>query len=323
MIEGSPSRDGLHHAHVSCPSPPRVDVVLPDARPDPGDLGAGRRGHARPMTRAPFPFRLAAIDIDDTLVGPDKRVSEANAEAIAQLRAHGCRVVLASGREHESMCAFHDQLGLDDYVISSQGALAVHPHSGHELWHRPVPPSLASRIVADGRARGADVLLYTRDGIFAAPDSLWITGLRQPVDKTLRFQGGDLEALAAAGPLKVLWYGRAEAVARCAADAARHYGPTAEIVVTAPELVEFNAPDATKATAVAAVAQHYGIAQADVVAFGDGLNDVAMLRWAGCGIAVGHAMPEARAAADWVIDAGDPETALARGIRALLDGMAR
>ncbi len=267
-----------------------------------------------------FPYRLAAIDIDDTLVGPDKRVSEANAEAIGRLRARGCRIVLASGREHASMCAFHDLLGLDDYVVSSQGALAVHPHTGHELWHCPVPASLATRLVADGRTRGADVLLYTRDGIFAALDSPWIMGLRQPVDRTLRFQGGDLDALAAAGPLKVLWYGRADAVTEWAAEAVQRHGTSAEIVVTAPELLEFNAPHATKATAVAAVARHHGIAQAEVVAFGDGLNDVAMLRWAGCGIAVGHAMPEARAAADWVIDDGDPETALARGIQVLLDG---
>lgn len=270
------------------------------------------------MTDATFPYRLAAIDIDDTLVGPDKRVSAANAAAIAHLRARGCRVVLASGREHASMCAFHDLLALDDYMVSSQGALVVHPHTGHELWHRPVDAPLASRLVADGRSRGADVLLYTREGIFTAPDSPWMVGRLQPVDRSLRFQAGDLDVLAATAPLKVLWYGPTDAVAAWAGDATRQYGASAEIVVTAPELLEFNAPDATKATAVAAVARHHGIDQAEVVAFGDGLNDVAMLRWAGCGVAVGHAMPEARAAADWVIVEGDPETALARGIRVLL-----
>lgn len=271
------------------------------------------------MPHTTFPYRLAAIDIDDTLVGPDKRVSVANAEAIVQLRAQGCRVVLASGREHASMCAFHDALDLDDYVVSSQGALVVHPHSGHELWHRPVAAALAAQLVAEGRARGADVLLYTRDGIFAAPDSPWFDGRRQPVDPSLRFQAGDLDVLAAGGPLKVLWYAAAELVVAWSDEATGRYGATAEIVVTAPELLEFNAPDATKATAVSAVADHYGIARHEVVAFGDGLNDVAMLKWAGCGVAVGHAVDGARAAADWVIDEGDPETALARGIRVLLD----
>jgi len=274
-------------------------------------FGATRRG-----------FRLAAIDIDDTLVGPDKRVSDANAAAIARLRAEGCRVVLASGREHESICAFHERLGLDDYVVSSQGALVVHPHSGHELWHRPVAPLLAAHLIAEGRARGADVLLYTRDGIFAGEDSPWIRERRQPVDATIRFQSGDLDTLAMAGPLKVLWYAAADHVAAWALECTARYSETAEIVITAPELLEFNAPDATKATAIEAVARHHGIAQDEVIAFGDGLNDVAMLRWAGYGVAVGHAMPEAQAAADWVIEDGDPNTALARGIDAILAGSA-
>lgn len=274
----------------------------------------------RPGHPAPLPYRLAAIDIDDTLVGPDKRVSEENRAAIQRLRAGGCRVVLASGREHSSMRLFADHLELDDYLVSSQGALVEHTRRGDVLWHRPVDADMAVHLVEVGRARGAEVLLYTRAGIFASPDSPWVTRDRETVDGTLVFQPGDLLALAATGPLKVLWYGAAATVALWAPEMAGTHGSRAEIVVTAPELLEFNAPDATKATALAAVARHYGIAQADVVAFGDGLNDVAMLRWAGAGVAVGHAMPEARDAADIVIADGDPSTSLARGIATLLAG---
>lgn len=271
--------------------------------------------------REPFRFKLVAIDIDDTLVGPDKRISDDNRRAVARLRSLGCRVVLASGREHSSMRLFHDALELDEYLVSSQGALVVHPRTGHELWHRPVNDTLALRLVEAGRANGADVLLYTRDGIFAAPDSPWMLGDRLPVDTSLHFQAGDLTALAATGPLKVLWYGAAPHVVRWSAESTSRYAATAEIVVTAPELLEFNAPDATKATAVEAVATHYGILQREVLAFGDGLNDVALLRWAGCGVAVGHASDVVRASADMVVPEGDASTSLARGIGALLDDL--
>ena len=270
-----------------------------------------------------FRFRLAAIDIDDTLVGPDKRVSDENRDAIHALRAAGCRVVLASGREHSSMRLFAEHLGLDEYLVSSQGALVEHPRHGDVLWHRPVDPAMAVHLVQVGQARGAEVLLYTRDGIFTAPDSPWVRRDRQAVDATIVFQPGDLLELAARGPLKVLWYGEAATVALWAPEMVGTHGTRAEIVITAPELLEFNAPDATKGTAVAALARHYEVDQRDVVAFGDGLNDVAMLRWAGLGVAVGHAMPEARAAADIVVDEGDPSTSLARGIRVLLADPAR
>ncbi|MBC8134277.1 MAG: HAD hydrolase family protein, partial [Fibrella sp.] len=45
----------------------------------------------------PFPFRLAAVDLDDTLLGPDKEISRANYAAIHRLVSAGVHVVLASG----------------------------------------------------------------------------------------------------------------------------------------------------------------------------------------------------------------------------------
>ncbi len=47
-----------------------------------------------------FPYRLAAIDLDDTLLGPDKQISAANLLAIQKLQGFGVEIVLASGRKH-------------------------------------------------------------------------------------------------------------------------------------------------------------------------------------------------------------------------------
>ena len=64
-------------------------------------------------------------------------------------------------------------------------------------------------------------------------------------------------------------------------------------------------------------------ADPDVIAFGDGNNDVPLLRWAGLGVAMRHGRPAARAAADFVAPEGDPEAGLARAVSAALaDGRA-
>src|SRR3712207_3038022 len=87
-----------------------------------------------------FPFRLAAIDIDETLVGRDKRIGAANRKAVERLAALGCRVVLASGRRHENMLKYGRELGLDDFLVSSQGAVARHGRTG-EIIHRALLPT--------------------------------------------------------------------------------------------------------------------------------------------------------------------------------------
>jgi Cof subfamily protein (haloacid dehalogenase superfamily) len=269
-------------------------------------------------SRPGFPYRLAAIDIDDTLVGPDKQISDENRAAVDRLQAAGCRVVLASGREHHSMAIYQQRLGLDDFVVANQGALVVHPASGRQLWRRPVEPGLASALLARGRAEGFDVLLATDEGFVASPSSPWVTQNFAARDGTLRVHARDLDDEAAKGPLKVLWFGDTPAVHAFSRVMAAELGAKAEVVITTAHLVEFNAPDATKATGVAAVARHYGIAQGDVLAFGDSHNDVPLLRWAGLGVAMSHGLPEARAVADLIAPDADPERALAVVIDLLL-----
>lgn len=259
-------------------------------------------------------YRLAAVDIDDTLLGPDKKVSERNRLALAQLARAGCRVVLASGRDHFSMDVVQRELGLDDFLVSSQGALVVHPRTGQQLLRTTLDPAVATTIVERGRAAGFDVLLCTDDGFVADGETPWAREAAQQV----RMVAGDVEALAAEGPLRVLWHGAPDAVvshARLMTDAV---GTRAEVVITGPQLLEFTAYGATKAAGVEAVARFYDVDRQDVVAFGDSHNDVSMLRWAGLGVAMPHALAEARAAANTVVPAVDPEFALAVAIETLL-----
>ena len=67
-------------------------------------------------------------------------------------------------------------------------------------------------------------------------------------------------------------------------------------------MLEIVPPGAGKDAGLAWLASHLGVAAERVVAFGDGLNDLAMLRWAGTGVAMGQA-------SEVVIDAADETTA--------------
>jgi hydroxymethylpyrimidine pyrophosphatase-like HAD family hydrolase len=78
-------------------------------------------------------------------------------------------------------------------------------------------------------------------------------------------------------------------------------------------------PGITKATGLADVARALGLDALDVVAFGDGNNDVGMLEWAGMGIAMSHARPAAKAAAGYTVPAAPVETSLAHGIAWLFE----
>lgn len=265
----------------------------------------------------PSRFRLAAIDIDDTLVGPDKLISDANRAAVTTLRRLGTEVILASGRAHDNMLPFYQSLGLDGYIVSSHGALVKHPATGDVLYERPVPGPDALRLIAEGADRGVSVLYFGRDAVYANRRDEWTHLYREDSDaREVRI--ANLASLPEGEPLKLIWAAPPARVNDLVAETAARYAGRLNAVVTNPYYLEFNAVGADKAAGVGAVARRYGIDAGQVMAFGDGNNDVPMLTWAGLGVAMHNGRPNAKAAADLVSPPGDPETALARAVDAVL-----
>lgn len=268
----------------------------------------------------PFPFRLAAIDIDGTLLGPGSIMSDENAAAVGRLRARGVRVVLASGRRHENMVRFYHSLCLQDPLISCQGALVKDEKTGRIIHRHPVPAHLADEAVRDGLARGMTIIYYQMDGIY-------ISG-RNEFTELYHARGGDplvegtLDDLTGT-PLKIIWINAAEKIAGNLPGVKTRYHGRLESVVTYPEYLELIDWGVSKAVGLEAIAKELGIDRGEILAFGDGDNDVPMLHWAGCGVAMSHATPAAKSSAAMIAPAGDPATSLARAIDEVLAGKAR
>jgi len=269
-------------------------------------------------TAARTRFALAGLDIDDTLLGPDWRISAENAAAVRELRRRGVHVVLASGRSHANMLRFHRELGLDDGpIVSAQGAV-VRPASGGAPWlERTIVPALAAHVTRDGLARGFAVQHYRGDEILVQGQSTW-TAWDQSRNDAPHVVVDDLLADGAAGVTKIIWLGEPAAIAASAIDAPAAYAGTLTVTPTDPPYLEFYDARASKASALAVVAERLGVTREQVLAFGDGNNDAPMLAWAGLGVAMDHAKPAAREAARLVAPAGDPESSLARAVRLAL-----
>lgn len=263
-----------------------------------------------------FPFRLAVFDLDGTLLGPDKEISEANIAAVARLKEAGCKVVLASGRPHFNILRFHEQLGLDTPIVSGNGALVKVPGS-EEVWlSRLLARELAVELLDLGAARGLTQIWDCPEGVFAWEQTPWsevlATRTKSPVpgigDPRLRFPDA---------PFKILWIADPETVAALDVEMRLRFGTQTYITITDPEYIEFSDPQVNKAAALQVIAEHWAISPDETVFFGDGDNDAELLRWAGLGIAMPHSRPMALAAADRIGPEAPPEDAVAAAVATL------
>ena len=264
-------------------------------------------------------YRLAALDIDGTLLGPDGTLSEANRLAVASLRKAGVVVVLASGRSHANMLEFHETLGLETPLVSIHGAL-VREAAGTEVWsHGVLPENLVKELTLAGREAGFSVLHYRHEGVF-----LEAVTERTEFDQSRNREKQKLvdDLLESAGPThKVLWLGEPEVLNRWAQAAARPWENELHRLFTDPGYLEFMPTGVSKAVGVEVVARSLGFDASQVATFGDGNNDAPMLAWAGMGVAMPHGSVAAKEAATQVGPDGPAEEALARALEIVFPGL--
>ncbi len=261
-----------------------------------------------------FPFRLAAIDLDDTLLGPTKTISPENIQAIRNLQDAGLLVILASGRRHENMLRYHDELKLNGPIVSCQGALVKETMCDEILHRQCMPVPFGKQIVAEGLHRGVTQVYYHLKGTFVTTKNRW-TDLYDERTGTKTQQVDSLTEFDADEPLKLLWVAEAGDITHCYKEMNERNLGKFESVITDSEYLEFMAMGVTKSIGVAAAATSRGIAPEHVITFGDGNNDVTMLKWAGMGVAMDHGRASAREAADLVAPEGDPASSFARGVQ--------
>ena len=100
------------------------------------------------------PCRLAALDLDGTLLNDDHIVTDRNCRALQKLSAQGVVVVLVSGRMHRSILPFSNQIGLENPIISYNGGMVKHAKTGEVLHHTPIPARIAAELVEVCDQRG-------------------------------------------------------------------------------------------------------------------------------------------------------------------------
>ena len=250
-------------------------------------------------------IRLAALDVDGTLLAPDNSITPATKEAIREAKAAGIEIVVCTGRAFVEVRDILRQLPEVRYLSCGTGAYALDVWTMETLYECSMPEELgrqAYRAVAQ-----ADCMVHFYTGL-SVRHSRWcmdhFTDYMEEKMRTLMEQShiivDDLDAFVE-----------------------RYHGPVEKLYVTFPNRAEYEkayeavrklpvfltdggwavdlevmSRDTDKGVALRALAEKLGIAREQVLAMGDSGNDCAMLRYAGVGAAMGNAGEQAKKAAD-------------------------
>lgn len=241
-------------------------------------------------------LRLVAVDLDGTLLDADHRVDPRFWDLVDRWRARGVEVVVASGRQRQSLEAvLGDRLDELD-VICDNGALLV--RAGAVVHAEPVGPEAVGEVTR--RIRALAQAGHQVASSFSSSDGAWLEGAGDVAAQARVYYPSavvvpDITGVRATA-LKISVFDAApiaEAVLPALADLAGRYA----LIQGHRHWVDINALGVDKGTALAHLQALLGVSAARTAAFGDHLNDVGMLTDAGMSYAMANAHPDVRAVA--------------------------
>jgi Cof subfamily protein (haloacid dehalogenase superfamily) len=255
---------------------------------------------------------LIASDVDGTLLDDGENITARTRAAVRAAVDSGAQFVLATGRPPRWVEPVVDALGFAPMAVCANGAVIYDPSVDRIVSARTLPADalgelaeIATRVIPGAGLAVERVGRSAHDA--ATPQFVSSPGYEHAwlnPDNT----EVSVEDLLSAPAIKLLIRKSGASSADMAAALAAHIGLQGDITYSTNNgLIEIVPLGISKATGVEEVARPYAIEADEIVAFGDMPNDVPMLAWAGLGVAMGNAHPDAVAAADEVTATNDDD----------------
>lgn len=267
-------------------------------------------------------IRLIAFDLDETLLNTDKTLSEENRQALLRASEAGIYIVPATGRIFCGMPECVRELPLR-YTIAANGALVTEVGTDNVIYNAYLPNErtvalmkyfdtlpVAYDCYMDGKSYMAKQFIDDIERYIGTPAYIALTRwLRTPVP----YLPDHVQKLGI--PVqKVQLFTRDPVLKEEVMKGLSERFPDLCVTTSTPENVEISDKRATKGAGLLALCGYLGISPDQVMAFGDGLNDIPMLKEAGIGVAMANACEQVRAVADH-ITLSNNESGVAAAIR--------
>ena len=265
---------------------------------------------------------IIALDLDGTLLASDKSLSQVNRDTLAQAAADGWAVVPTTGRFYGAIPQIVRELPFVRYAITVNGAEVTDLENGNIVYKAEIPYKKVIEIMKflDGYPliydiyQGGEAFMTAsmKEKIDIMTDDVhyrkMLKELRQPVDELKAFIAERKQNIQ-----KTQFVTYDADVHKQLMEALPQKFSDIVLTVTAKNNIEINDTKANKGQALWALADYLGVPRENTIAFGDALNDMAMIKAAGTGVAMANACEEIKAAADFFTLSND-EDGVAYGI---------
>ena len=262
------------------------------------------------MKRLKEQIKLLVLDLDGTLVNTEKKLSSRTRQTLIKLQQQGVRLVLASGRPTYGIVPLAEELAIAEYggfILSYNGGTII-DWSTKKVLHQSI---LAEKYISPcyelAQKHGVNIVSYLDEFVVTEKSDDDYVQYEAKLNNMPIKQVPDFCASLIEPVSKCLIVGDPAVLVTMEQQMKAMYESELSIYRSYPFFLEINPMDIDKANSLRILNQHLGTSPEQMVACGDGFNDLTMISYAGTGVAMLNAQEAVKKAASYVTGSNDDD----------------
>ncbi|SDM84263.1 sugar-phosphatase [Bacillus sp. OK048] len=238
-------------------------------------------------------YKLIAIDIDGTLMNDRKEITKEVNDAIQAAKAKGVKVVICTGRPIVGVQSIIEELKLndeDDYVITFNGALVQNTYSKDVESQITLTYKNLKELYELSQKIDSPLQFFDTENLYTPHREISRYTVHEAHINQIPIHYRPIDEVPEDMLIpKVMFIDEPERLNTTIANIPESFWEKYTFVKSTPFFLEILDPRVSKGNAVRLLAEKLGIKREEVICIGDGENDLSMVEYAGCGVAMANA----------------------------------
>ena len=255
-------------------------------------------------------YKMIALDLDGTLTNSKKEVTPHTKEVLMDIQKQGKIVVLATGRPIQGALGIAKQLELDvygGYILSFNGGIIQNCKTGEVVFQQQIPAELIPRLGEASRRFQVPIMTYEGDYIITEDTTDKYVRIEAGINKMPIKALNDFSEEVTFPVTKCLMVADGWILEEILPKMQKEFGDVLNIFRSEPFFMELTPPGIDKAKSLERLLELTGLKREELIACGDGYNDVSMIKYAGLGVAMSNAQTAVKEVADEITLSNDED----------------
>ena len=256
------------------------------------------------------PYQMIVLDLDGTLTNHEKKITPRTRNVLMEAQNRGKIVVLASGRPTAGVMPLAKELQLEKhggFILSYNGGKIVDCRTGETVFSRLLPLESNQKIIGLALEHRVDFLTYEEDHLVTNNADCPYGKLESKVNQMELVQVEDMMDYVKFQVPKFLLLDDGDYLAMVEPRVKAALGKNYSVYRSEEYFLEILPKGIDKAQSLERLLAVLGLTREEMIACGDGYNDLSMIQFAGLGVAMENAVFPLRKTADYITDSNNDD----------------